>query len=77
MHVKECMIIFPHDLYIYIYITFFFLFFFLIYLRNHILNFRISKTRKLNAQLILKLNYNYIAIPNIYASLLLGGEIIS
>ena len=76
MHVKECMTIFPHDLYIYIY-NFFFPFFFFIYLRNHILNFRISKTRKLNAQLILKLNYNYIAIPNIYASLLLGGEIIS
>ena len=59
-----------------IYITFFFLSFF-IYLRNHILNFRISKTRKLNAQLILKINYNYIAIPNIYASMLIGGEIIS
>ena len=45
--------------------------FFLIYfiLRNRILNFGISKGNKLNAQLVLNLNYNYIAIPNIYASL--------
>ena len=61
MEVKEYMMIFSPG-----YILNFFFSIFI--LRNHILNFVISKGNKLNAQLVLNLNYNYIAIPNVYAS---------